>query len=250
MSEKLARVDRLNCELLRDLQMVALELQSTSSKLSGRMLSSLDATHGALRAMHATGHTVSSAVNDIRLNQRLQTSELGLLQKEIRIMRAELQAMGSNLVKAITTNAQSSSRNMLHGLELLAPNEMATLERAVRRHFVQKPSALRDAHEISRRALRKVSQCNCDPTLDRNEKSLGPWWFVHSQESQHLRTCHFYNVGDQSWQSKLTAQLFPFFNQTIELTIGATWRSGVVNVSTFEIERLSAEEGFTNFWYT
>ncbi|KAK3995174.1 hypothetical protein QBC44DRAFT_320630 [Cladorrhinum sp. PSN332] len=308
VAEKLKRVDRVNTELLRELQIVGLEMQATSSDLSSQILSSLSTTRddmfrrldnvdnagGVIQAalrdnqdmasqhfdnmaqsihqtaanitqdhegmmqrleevhktgleLHTTmqqnsGHTShilgninslreeanlrSGVLNSIHHDQRAHSSELRQLHLEAQIMRAELQAMGNNLIKAVTSNATSASQMMIQGVGQLTRDEMAELERGVQQRLIQQPSALRDAHQKSLRALKRFRSCNCRPTSERSESRSGRFSLVRSWESQHHATCPLYDVGYRSWHYTLAAQLFPFLNKTMELTVGAAQGAG------------------------
>ncbi|KAK4160822.1 hypothetical protein QBC43DRAFT_109521 [Cladorrhinum sp. PSN259] len=274
--ETLARVDRLNLELLREVEVVGLEIQATirnnqdlihqgfnTMNLSveetksniehaqtvtvGRLdtvqtIASdiLTTTHqSALQTSHILGHVaslkteaniVSTNLDRIHQSQTTQISEFQKLQTDNRIMHAELQAqlqaMSNNLVKVMISNASSTSQSMLQGIDTLSVDEMAELERGVRRHLVRKPTALRDAHQISRRSLRAFRQCKCVPLIERKEFRMRQLWFTSGSESQHRVDCPLYAVGHQSWHHTITAQLLPFVNKTMELTLGATQGAG------------------------
>ncbi|KAK4457676.1 hypothetical protein QBC42DRAFT_278542 [Cladorrhinum samala] len=283
ITEKLDRVDRSNLELLRELQVIGVEIQATSTELSTQILASVDSKHSAvsrrlddldnasrdlkatigdsqdtishnliglqrsvqgiqtdmsqsrtqtvniaddITKLRAQGRAVSDSLDNIVHSQGSQSSELQQLQQEARLMRDEIRAMGSNLINIMTANADAASHSRLGGLDALNAEERAVMERGVRRHFVQKPSALRDAHRIARGALHLFQECNCRTISEKVERRMGRFSVIAGTESKHGSGCPLYNIGQHSWYYSLTAQLLPFINKTVEFTVGVTHQAG------------------------
>jgi hypothetical protein len=143
--------------------------------------------------------------------------------------RAGIAALSNRLLSALIIDGESRAEEaeLYQVLRRLQSVEATALQTSIRHQFLSYPSDLRAAHSRSSQALARLRDCACPSTSGRNSRRIWKFGLSHDYKSHHLPGCALYSSGYHSWSYSVSAQLFPFLNKTVELTLGATTAAGV-----------------------
>lgn len=221
VADMLARVDRLNLDMIRELEVVGLEMQATSGETAEAILQAVREGNDALSI--GLGLLASGQEDMKRQLTQLHAQSEQVAQE----LRTGNSALVNDFVGMLTGGLTTISTQISREASWLAIDEKTELEYDVCRRLMQYPSSLREAHYNARMSRRKLRYCTCRPTSTCHRlRRLYGLEFTYETESDHRPSCPLHSTGLSSWLYVLRARLFPFVNQTVEFVLGATYGAG------------------------
>ncbi|KAI0475621.1 hypothetical protein GGR56DRAFT_646689 [Xylariaceae sp. FL0804] len=182
------------------------------------------------------GNQVMDACSQLSSNERLTRDRMDqMVQYQAQHqaeLRQEVVALKSELLAVFSGQHQGLSKATLATAMQLNDEDKRRVETSTRVDLMSRPSSVKDALESSlSQGGNMLYRCNCNRQPQIAETKVWRLKFRKEATTTHSEHCMLYRTGARSWSYSVLAWLYPFLNQTMELTIGASTGAGIWTIS-------------------
>lgn len=185
----------------------------------------------SMRSLEEVSSTISQKTadlgNDLQGEYRMSHRDIqSMIRRQEAKTSSELRLLRDQLMGALVGLQNSDSLRPQIGDPDLTPEARRTLEVDTRIVLIRYPAALQTAWDNSVRSRQRFKPCRCRPSTEYSTTKVWNWRFEAVNKFSHRKSCPYRRNGGYFWAYSLYANLHPFLNRTMELTLGAATGPG------------------------